>query len=50
MADLALNDVHRDPLAGELNGVRMAQLVRREAASDAGLGGVPAELSADGGS
>ena len=46
MAELALDHVERDALAGELDGVGVAQLVRREAAPDAGLGGEPAELDA----
>ena len=44
MAELALDDVERHALAGELDGVGVAQLVGREAAPDAGLGGEPAEL------
>ena len=40
-----------DTPACELNGMRMAQLMRREAASDARLGGMPTKkLSADCGS
>ena len=31
MAELALDDVQQDTLAGELDGMRMAQLMRREA-------------------
>ena len=50
MAELALNGVQRDTLAGELDGMRMAQLMRREAAPDARLGGMPAKLSAHRGS
>ena len=47
MAELALDDVERDALAGELERVRVAQLVRREPAPHAGLGGEPAQLAAD---
>jgi hypothetical protein len=39
MPQLALNDVQRHALAGELERVRVAQLVRREPAPDSGLGG-----------
>ena len=46
MAELALDDVERHALASELDGVRVAQLVRREAAPDPGVGGEPAELDA----
>ena len=46
VAELALDDVERHALAGELDGVRVAQLVRREAAPDTRLGGEPAELDA----
>jgi hypothetical protein len=48
VAELALDDVERDALASELERVRVAQLVRRKAAPDAGAGGKPAELRADG--
>ena len=47
MAELALNDVERYPLTSELNGVRMAQLMRREPAADSRLGRQPAEFRAD---
>jgi hypothetical protein len=47
MPQLALDDVERHPLAGELERVRMAQLVRREPAPDPGAGGEAAELGAD---
>ena len=47
MPDLALDDVQRHPLAGELERMRMAQLMRREAASDSGSGGNAAKLGAD---
>jgi hypothetical protein len=46
VAELALDDVERDALAGELDGVGVAQLVRREAAPDARLGGEPAKFDA----
>ena len=49
MAELALDDVQRYALAGELKRVRVAQLVRRKAASDPRARGEPAELAADGG-
>ena len=47
MPELALDDVERHALAGELERVRVAQLVRREPAPDAGARGEPAELAAD---
>jgi hypothetical protein len=47
MAELALDDVERDALAGELERVGVAQLVRRKAAPDPGAGGEPPELRAD---
>jgi hypothetical protein len=43
---LALDDVERHAFACELDGVDVAQLVRREAAPDTRLGGEPAELDA----
>jgi hypothetical protein len=49
VAQLALDDVQRDALTGELERVRVAQLMRREAAPDARLGREPPELAADGG-
>jgi hypothetical protein len=39
IAELALDDVDRDALAGQLDRVSVAELVRREAASDAGRRG-----------
>src|SRR3954451_9291616 len=45
--ELALDDVERDVLAGELERMRVAQLVRRKAAPDPGRCGEPAELAAD---
>jgi hypothetical protein len=47
VAQLALDDVQRDALAREFERVRVARLVRREPAPDAGLGGEPAQLAAD---
>jgi hypothetical protein len=49
MPELALNDVQRHALAGELKRVRVAQLMRREPAPDARLGREAPELAADGG-
>jgi hypothetical protein len=46
---LALNDVQRHALTGELERVRVTQLVRREPPPDAGAGSNPPELAADGG-
>jgi hypothetical protein len=41
MAQLALDDDQRDPLAGHLNSVGVPQLMRRESAADSGcLGSV----------
>ena len=48
VTELALDDVQRHALAGEFQRVRMAQLVWREAAPDAGLGGEPAKLRSHG--
>jgi hypothetical protein len=41
--ELAPDDVERDAFAGELERVRVAQLVRREATPDAGLRCEPAD-------
>ena len=49
MAELALYDDQRHALAGHLYGVRVAELVRREAAPYAGLAGDAAQLAAGGG-
>jgi hypothetical protein len=46
VAELALDHVERHALAGELDGVGVAQLVRRKAAPDTRLGGEPAEFDA----
>jgi hypothetical protein len=46
MPELALDNVQRHALAGELERVSVAQLVRRKPASDAGAGGEAAELGA----
>jgi hypothetical protein len=50
MAELALDDVERHALAGELDGVRMTELVRCKASPDTCSCGVPAKLGADRGS
>ncbi len=47
MTELALDDVHRHSLSGELYCVRVAQLVGSEAAPDACLGSMSAKLAAD---
>ena len=44
VAELALDDDQRDAFAGHLDGVGVAELVRSEAASDAGGGGGAAQL------
>jgi hypothetical protein len=49
LPELALHDVERHALTRELERMRMAQLVRREAAPDPAAGGEPPELAADGG-
>lgn len=49
MPELALDDVDRDALAGELNGVSVPELMRREPTAHAGFGRELAELAADGG-
>jgi hypothetical protein len=49
MAELVLDDVERHAFAGELERVRVAQLVRREPAPDAGASGESPELAVDGG-
>src|SRR5215211_5862735 len=49
MPQLALDDVQRYALAGELERVRVAQLVRREPPPGAGPGSDPPELAAHGG-
>jgi hypothetical protein len=46
---LPLDDVQRHALAREFERMRVAQLVPTEAAPNAGVGGEPAELRADGG-
>jgi len=46
---MALDDVERDALAGELQRMRVAQLVRGEPTPDPRLSGEPAKLGADGG-
>jgi hypothetical protein len=47
VTELALDDVQRHALAREFQRMRVAQLVRREAAPDAGASGKLAKLSAD---
>jgi hypothetical protein len=47
VAELTLDHVERHTLAGELDGVGVAQLVRRKAAPDTRLDREPAELHAD---
>src|SRR4051812_12834436 len=49
MPELALDDVECHALAGELDGVRVTQLMRREAPSHARLGGEATELNPDAG-
>src|SRR5215212_6463367 len=44
VAELALDDDQRDALAGHLDGVGVAELVRREASPHAGLAGDSAQL------
>jgi hypothetical protein len=46
VAELALDHVERHALARELDGVGVAQLVRREAEPDTRLSGEPAKLAA----
>jgi hypothetical protein len=48
VAELALDDVERNALTGELERMRVAQRVRRKAAPDPGMGGEPAEPGANG--
>jgi hypothetical protein len=48
VTELALDDVQRHALAGELERMRVPELVRRKAAPDPGASGKPAELAADG--
>jgi hypothetical protein len=47
---LALDHVERHALTGQLDGMRVTQLVGREASPDARLGGVAAKLTTDSGS
>ena len=47
VAELALDDVERHAFAGELDGVRVAQLMRREPPPDARLDGEPTQLDPD---
>ena len=46
VSELALDDDQRDALAGHLDGVGVAELVRREASPHAGLAGDSAQLGA----
>jgi hypothetical protein len=39
VSELALDDEQRNALAGHLGGVRVAELVRREAPAHTGVGG-----------
>jgi hypothetical protein len=49
VAELSLDDVQRHALAGQFDGMRVAQPVGGEAPPDAGAGGQSAELGANGG-
>ena len=49
MPELALDDVHRNALAGELDSVPVAELMGREPAPNSRGGGQPAQLRAGGG-
>ena len=49
MPELALDDVDRHPFAGELDGMRVPQLMGREPAPDAGVDGELAQLGSGGG-
>ena len=49
MAELALDDVERHAFAGELDGVRMTQLMRHDAPAHAGVRGSPPEGGTRGG-
>jgi hypothetical protein len=44
--ELALDDVERHAFAGKLDGVGVAQLMRRKAPPNAGAGGDASELAA----
>ncbi len=46
MPELALDDVDRDPFARELDGMRVPQLMRREAPPHASVGGELAQFGA----
>ena len=48
MPELALDDVDRDALTGELDGMGVPELMRRETASDPGRSGQIAQLTASG--
>ena len=49
MAGLALDDDQRHALTRELDGMGVAQLVRREAPPDTGVDGGPVQVRAGGG-
>ena len=48
MSQLALDDDQRDLLVGQLDSVRMAQLMRRKSTPDARRGGSSSQLAARG--
>lgn len=50
MTELALDDVDRDPFAGELDRMRVTQLVGGESSSHTGVGGELAQFSSSRGS
>jgi len=47
VTELALDHIQGDAFAGHLDGVRVAQLVGREASAHTGLDGEPTQVSAD---
>src|SRR5215207_462562 len=49
VAELALDDDQRHAFASQLDGVRVPELVRREASADASLDGGPAHIRSGGG-
>ena len=48
VTELTLDDVERNSFARHLNGMRVAELIRRKAAPDAGLGGQAPKLCSRG--
>ena len=48
MPELALDQIHGDALARQLDGMCMPELVRREPAADTGLEREPAQLATHG--